>query len=80
MGSWVRAVLIINPRSDHEFVERARAAAADGADDPATLADQLRVWYPAVVVRPRELSSEPVIVWYVYRDGHWIPEQSGQGG
>ena len=80
MGCWVRTVLIINPRTDHEFVERAHVAAADGATDPATLADQLRVWYPAVVVRPRELSSEPVTVWYVYRDGHWISEQSGQGG
>lgn len=76
----MRAVLIINPRSDHEFVERARTAAANGAVDPATLADQLRVSYPSVVVRPRELSSEPVTVWYVYREGHWIPEQSGQGG
>ncbi len=76
----VRPVLIMNPRDDHEFVERARAAVADGAADPAALADQLRVWYPAVIVRPRELSSEPVVVWYVYRDGHWIPQLSSQGG
>lgn len=76
----MRPVLIANPRNDHEFVERARAAANAGDDDPATLAERLRVWYPDVVVRPRELSSEPVVVWYVYRDGRWTPDESGQGG
>jgi len=73
-------VLILNPRDDHEFVDRARAAAASGVGDPLAMADLLRAWYPAIVVRPRELSSEPDVVWYVYRDGHWIPARSGQGG
>ena len=76
----VRPVLILNPRDDHEFVDRARSASATGVGDPAALEDALRGWYPAIVVRPRELSSEPVVVWYVYRDGHWIPERSWQGG
>lgn len=32
----------------------------------------LRTRYPDAVVRPRELEAEETVVWYVYRDGHWI--------
>jgi hypothetical protein len=28
-----------------------------------------------VLVRRRELDAEPVEVWYVYREGHWIPTE-----
>ena len=76
----MRAVLIVNPRSDNEFVMRARAAVDSGIDDPAALADHLRAWYPDVLVRPRELSSEPSVIWYVYRDGRWTPDRGEQGG
>lgn len=49
-----------------------------GIDDPAILQVRLRERYPDAVVRPRELSSEPVVIWYVYRDGHWNPEPATQ--
>lgn len=75
----MRPVLILNPRGDGEFVRRARDAAIEAAD-PASLADHLRAWYPDVVVRPRELSSEPTVMWYVYRDGRWTPEGTTPGG
>ena len=62
---------MINPVSDPAF-----ATAANGALDTSwtseALADALRAQYPAVIVRPRELSGETLIVWYVYRDGHWV--------
>lgn len=75
----MRPVLILNPRVDDAFVRRARAAAID-AVDPASLAERLRAWYPDIVVRPRELSSEPTVMWYVYRDGRWTPERTTPGG
>ena len=75
----MRPVLILNPRSDDVFVRRARAAAVDAAD-PASLAQRLRGWYPNIVVRARELSSEPAVMWYVYRDGRWTPERAATGG
>ena len=74
----MRPVLIINPRNDPAFVERATGMVEAGIDDPAVLQVRLRERHPDAVVRPRELSSEPAIIWYVYRDGHWIPEQATQ--
>lgn len=74
----MRPVLILNPRGDGVFVGRAREAAED-ITEPSGLADRLRTWYPDVVVRPRELSSEPMVIWYVYRDGRWAPERPSQG-
>ena len=72
-GASVRPVLIVNPRSDTAFVEAADTAAQQVATAPE-LQVRLRAAYPHTIVRPRELSSEPVTVWYVYRDGRWTPE------
>jgi hypothetical protein len=67
-----RPVLITNPDHDDEFRTAAHAALEAGASDPAALQADLRDAYPKAVVHPRELSTEPTVVWYVYRDGHWI--------
>jgi len=40
--------------------------------EAAELELRLRRSYPDAVVRPRDLSNEPYVVWYVYRDGHWV--------
>jgi hypothetical protein len=32
------------------------------------------------VVRPRELSAESEVVWYVYRDGRWTRPGGPPGG
>lgn len=69
-------VLILNPRSDREFVARAGALLEEGDHTPASFQERLREDYPDAVVRPRELSSERALVWYVYRDGRWIPGMS----
>jgi hypothetical protein len=69
-------ILILNPRQDPRFVERVREVEAAGLEAPEDLAAALRGWYPDIVVRPRELSSEPAVVWYVYRDGRWTSEGS----
>ncbi|HET8784169.1 MAG TPA: hypothetical protein VFM38_00925 [Candidatus Limnocylindrales bacterium] len=72
----MRPILILNPRHDTEFVERVRRIEENGLHVPGDLSQALRAWYPDVVVRPRELSSEPIVVWYVYRDGRWTSEGS----
>jgi hypothetical protein len=76
----LRPILILNPRQDAEFVDRVRRIEEGGLASPEDLIEPLRVWYPDVVVRPRELSSEPAVVWYVYRDGRWTSEGSRQEG
>ncbi len=72
-------ILVINPRSDTAFVDHVNAELV-GVQRPEDLAKRLRARYPDVVVRPRDLSSEPVAVWYVFRDGHWTSENVRRGG
>jgi hypothetical protein len=68
----LRPVLVVNPRSDASFVEFVQMQVAGHPDDdPADLEGRLRERHPAATVRARVLSNEPMIVWYVYRDGHW---------
>jgi len=33
----------------------------------------MRPEYPRIVVRARLLDHESVVVWYVYREGYWVP-------
>ena len=66
-------VLIINPASDATFAADAHARLEAGATTPMRLQRSLREAYPRAVVRARELSSEPSEVWYVYREGTWVP-------
>jgi hypothetical protein len=68
-----RPILILNPRDDTGFATFAETLVAEGAAAAATLEAGLRERYPRAAVRPRELSSERTVVWYVYRDGHWVP-------
>jgi hypothetical protein len=69
--------LVLNPREDTSFVALAEAIVAEGVDSPGELEGKLRPHYPSVVVRARELEGETFTIWYVYRDGHWIPGPAG---
>jgi hypothetical protein len=67
------AALFLNPVDDEEFVSRVNDLVAAGAADPDDLEQRLRAWYPEAVVRARDLANERNNIWYVYRDGHWVP-------
>ena len=69
--------LVLNPRDDPRFVGLAEAIVADGIGAPAELQTRLRQAYPNAIVRARELDGEAQSIWYVYRDGHWIPAERG---
>ncbi len=72
-----RPTLAINPADDRTFVAWAmRAVAAWEAGSgrtPARLEVALRRHFPAAVVRRRDLAGEVGEMWYVYRDGAWVP-------
>ena len=70
-----RPNLFVNPLSDEEFAQRTADFVTGGTREPAVLADQLRPAYPNVVARKRDISGEAES-WYVYRDGHWVDEES----
>jgi hypothetical protein len=67
-------MLVLNPADDREF-EAFVASVHDPAAGWDALEHGLRRRYPQAIVRPRDLSGERVSVWYVYRDGHWIPSR-----
>jgi hypothetical protein len=66
-----RPFLVLNPRSDEQFVafayERLRAGPATSDEFQAAL----RAKYPRALVRERGLSAEAQ-TWYVYREGTWV--------
>jgi hypothetical protein len=65
---------VVNPRTDASFVAFVREQVDSLPDnDPASLETRLRDRHPAATVHVRLLSSEPMTVWYVYRDGQWTP-------
>ena len=69
-------VIVANPAGDTEFrafIDASLPAAAGRAEDLQAL---LRRRYPQALVRPRELAAERTVVWYVYRDGHWIRSEA----
>ena len=69
----VPSALVLNPRTDHDFVAYAESLLAEGQGTVAGFEARLRERYPSAVVRPRELASEPYTLWYCYRDGKWTP-------
>ena len=68
-----RPAIIRNPPSDREFEQAIDEVLANGVADPVVAQARLRERYPLAVVRPRGLAGEPTPVWYVYREGRWIP-------
>jgi hypothetical protein len=71
----MRPVLVVNPRTDAEFVAEAERLTREGADTAAALEAALRERYPRAVVRERGLAAEAT-TWYVYREGTWVPSES----
>lgn len=63
-------MLVINPANDGEFGAHVKSLLPQ-VNSPNALEEALRPQYPQVVVHRRELSSEPITIWYVYRDGRW---------
>ncbi len=68
-----RPTLVLNPAGDDEFRLAAVNLVENGFLEPALLQDCLRARWPRAIVRPRELAGEHSHIWYVYRDGHWVP-------
>ncbi len=65
--------LVTIPSSDAAFREHVeRLVARNPPRRPADLQARLRAIFPRVSVRERALSGE-LPIWYVYRDGGWLP-------
>ena len=71
----MRPTIIRNPASDRGFERAIEEILSSGVLDPSTAEARLRERYPLAVVRPRDLEDERTAVWYVYREGRWIPTE-----
>jgi hypothetical protein len=74
--------LVVNPADDAVFTAFVLVLVDHGAVAIRDLESRLRTVYPHAAVHARELSAEPILIWYVYRDGRWVDsrhvtEQSG---
>ncbi len=67
-----RPVLFLNPADDQAFPRSVNDAMVEPSIGAAELQRRLRREFPRAVVRPRDLASERLAVWYVYRDGRWV--------
>jgi hypothetical protein len=72
-------MLVLNPRTDPEFVALTEGLTADAMPSPDAFQRALRERFPHAVVRPRDLASEAMEIWYVYRDGHWTRPDDALG-
>jgi hypothetical protein len=71
-GTTMRPILVVNPADDDGFGDFAQVLVSHGASTTGELERRLRPIYSRAVVHARELSSEPFVIWYVYRDGRWV--------
>jgi hypothetical protein len=67
-----RPVLVINPIDDREFAAATQQLLDEGILELEEFRDRLRVAYPGAAAHLREIADEPILIWYVYREGHWI--------
>jgi hypothetical protein len=68
----VRPTLIVNPASDEVFSKYAETLLDHGAVSTGELERRLQAMYPNAAVHAREIAQEPLVIWYVYREGRWI--------
>ena len=73
-GHRSRPTLLVNPPTDARLRQTLDALLDERAPaTPADLEALVRPEYPRLVVRARSLEHESVVVWYVYREGFWVP-------
>jgi hypothetical protein len=78
MYNRVRAICV--PSSDQVFQRVVHGVLmTKSITSTRELEDELRRLYPAVRVRPRDLSGEHGVTWYVYREGDFPSSQPGSG-
>ncbi len=73
-GDRFRPTLLVNPPTDTRLRTTLDAMLDEHAPaTPSELQALVRPDYPRIVVRARQLEHESLIVWYVYREGYWVP-------
>jgi hypothetical protein len=73
-GDRSRPTLLVNPPTDVRLRRTLDGMLDEQAPaTPAELEALARAEYPRLVVRARSLEHESMVIWYVYREGYWVP-------
>jgi hypothetical protein len=67
----MKPTLVLNP-ADDRFTASAQVLIDEGVVSIEEFQRRLRSAYPKAVVHARELAAESMLIWYAYRDGHWV--------
>lgn len=70
----MRPTLVVNPSDDDGFSDYAHRLLTEWITIEE-FHQRLRARYPRAVAHQRELSAESNRVWYVYREGRWVPSR-----
>jgi hypothetical protein len=74
VGDRSRPTLLVNPQTDGRLRSRLEMMLDEhGPATPGDLEALVKPEYPRLVVRARSLEHESLVVWYVYREGYWVP-------
>ena len=73
----MRPTLVVNPADDGIFAAFSQNIVDHGALTIDELERGLRSVYPRAAVHERLLAAEPILIWYVYRDGRWVDTWPG---
>jgi hypothetical protein len=74
-GEPLKPTLVVNPADDGLFASFAQIIVDDGTLTIGEFESRLQSVYPRAAVHARLLAAEPVLIWYVYREGRWVDRQ-----
>jgi len=69
-------ILMVNPANDRVFAAFADTLIDHGVLSITEFERRLQTAYPRAAAHARDLAAEPILVWYVYREGNWVNARS----
>lgn len=72
----MKPILVVNPANDRVFALFAETMIDHGVLSIDEFERRLQTVYPRAAAHARDLAAETILIWYVYREGHWVNSQS----
>jgi hypothetical protein len=72
----MKPILVVNPANDRVFAAFAETLIDHGVLSITEFESRLLTVYPLAAAHARDLAAEPILIWYVYREGHWVNSRS----
>ena len=72
----MKPLLVVNPANDHVFALFAQTIIDHGVPSIGEFERRLQTVYSQAAAHARDLAAETILIWYVYREGHWVNSRS----